>query len=292
MQAAAAKLNPTAAAVQRLMGLQSIQAIKQCHQALSDGQSENLIQQLQAIHQKLLQVPQHHLLVAEDQHSQAQAECISADMSSLFTREIDNSSIVLPKPEKNVIKQAWITNSQVHFCAKVYPTVTMNHPDAAPLLVLGGVLRNGFLHRTIREQGGAYGGGASQDSNSASFRFYSYRDPRMSATLEDFDASITWLLEKNISHAQIEESILSVIGSLDKPGSPAGEAKQAFHARLAGRTDELRTQFRERIINVTAEDLYRVTETYLTADKANIAIVTGKHGEEEARGLGLEIIHL
>ena len=61
------------------------------------------------------------------------------------------------------------------FCARAYPTVPSGHDDAAALTVLGGVLRNGYLHRTIREQGGAYGGGASQDNQSGAFRFYSPR---------------------------------------------------------------------------------------------------------------------
>jgi Zn-dependent M16 (insulinase) family peptidase len=85
---------------------------------------------------------------------------------------------------------------------------------------------------------------------------------------------------------------LGVIGSLDKPGSPAGETKQAFHAQQVGRNDEKRSLFRERIINVTAEDLYRVTNTYLLPEKANIAVVTGKHGVEEAETLGLELIYV
>ena len=83
--------------------------------------------------------------------------------------------------------------------------------------------RNGYLHRAIREQGGAYGAGASQDSQSA-FRFFSYRDPRISDTLDDFDRSIDWLLDNPLGDEKIEEAILGVIGSLDKPGSPAGEA--------------------------------------------------------------------
>ena len=67
------------------------------------------------------------------------------------------------------------------------PTVPSSHADAAALTVLGGVLRNGYLHRTIREQGGAYGGGASQDNQAGAFRFFSYRDPRIEGTLTDFD---------------------------------------------------------------------------------------------------------
>ncbi len=168
----------------------------------------------------------------------------------------------------------------------------MGHTDAAALSVLGGVLRNGYLHRTIREQGGAYGGGASQDSNSASFRFFSYRDPRMSDTLKDFDDSIAWLFDETISEQSIEESILGIVSSLDKPGSPAGEAKQEFHAQLAGRTCEKRSLYREQVTQVTATDLRRVAETYLKPDRASTVIVTGNHGEKEANKLGLDIVHV
>jgi Zn-dependent M16 (insulinase) family peptidase len=292
MQAASASFNPVAAAVQQLMGLNSVQEIKQRHNALQDDHAAQFINLLQNIHAKLLNAEKHCLLIAEEQSIASQAELLTQHLSPLFNEPTSPSQLSLAPASEKKIQQAWITQSQVHFCAKAYPTVTMNHPDAPILCVLGGILRNGFLHRTIREQGGAYGGGASQDNNSASFRFYSYRDPRFSETLDDFDAAIEWLLEKNLSDQQIEESILGVIGSLDKPGSPAGEAKQAFHARQVGRDDEKRSLFRQRIIDVTAKDLYRVATTYLLPEKANVAIVTGKHGIEEAEKLGLELIYV
>ena len=122
------------------------------------------------------------------------------------------------------------------------------HPDAPVLSVLAAFLRNGFLHRSIREQGGAYGGGASHDPNIAAFRFFSYRDPRLVETLTDFDAAITWLLATQHEQLALEEAILSVMASLDKPGSPAGEAKRDFHERLFGRTAEHRKQLRAAIV--------------------------------------------
>jgi Zn-dependent M16 (insulinase) family peptidase len=168
----------------------------------------------------------------------------------------------------------WLTNTQVNFCARAYPTVPVNHPDAAALTVLGGFLRNGHLHRTIREQGGAYGGGASQDSGVASFRFYSYRDPRLAETLADFDDAVDWMLREQHEYRALEEAILGVIGSLDRPGSPAGEAKHHFHNRLFGRTHEQREQFRQRILDVTLDDLRRVTEAYLRPELASTAVIT------------------
>jgi Zn-dependent M16 (insulinase) family peptidase len=138
-------------------------------------------------------------------------------------------------PVRAGVREIWQTSTQVNFCAKAYPTVPMGHPDAAALTVLGGFLRNGFLHRAIREQGGAYGGGASHDAGIAAFRFFSYRDPRHGATLEDFDASLAWLQDTKHEWQQVEEAILGVISSLDKPASPAGEAKKHFHETLFGR---------------------------------------------------------
>ena len=103
-------------------------------------------------------------------------------------------------------QEMWVTSTQVNFCAKAYPTVPSGHPDAPVLSVLAAFLRNGFLHRSIREQGGAYGGGASHDPNIAAFRFFSYRDPRLVETLTDFDAAITWLLDTQHEQLALEEA--------------------------------------------------------------------------------------
>ena len=89
-----------------------------------------------------------------------------------------------------------MVDSQVNFCAWALPTVGVEHEDAAALSVLAGVLRNGSLHTAIRERGGAYGAGASQDSANACFKFFSYRDPRVEGTFADFAASVDWVLNK------------------------------------------------------------------------------------------------
>ncbi|ODS25012.1 peptidase M16 [Candidatus Endobugula sertula] len=292
MQAASASLNPLTATIHQLIGLGSIQSIKQLYQQLQDGDFQPLQSSLESIHHQLQPTEKQLLLITDEKSLSEQLQQFETICQPLLQSSTTNGALTLSPPTSERTEQAWIGNSQVHFCAKAYPTVTMNHPDAAPLAVLGGVLRNGFLHRAIREQGGAYGGGASQDSHSASFCFYSYRDPRLGKTLTDFDQSIDWLLQRKLDTEAIEESILGVIGSIDKPSSPAGKAKQHFHAQLAGRTNAIRALFRQRIIEVTAEDLYRVTETYLNPAKANTAVITGSHGINEAEKLGLKLIYL
>jgi Zn-dependent M16 (insulinase) family peptidase len=170
--------------------------------------------------------------------------------------------------------QIWAANTQVNFCARAYPTVSSGHPDAPILSVLAAYLRNGFLHRSIREQGGAYGGGASHDGNVGAFRFFSYRDPRNLETLADFDASIAWVLSAEPDSLALEEAILSVISSLDKPASPSGEVKKAFYDGLYGRTADHKRALRESIVSTTLEDLRRVANTYLNPEFGCSVILT------------------
>ena len=161
---------------------------------------------------------------------------------------------------------AWLAQTNVYHHALVFAAVPTDHADAPALMVLSSVLRNNYLHRTIREQGGAYGGGASYDSNACSFKFYSYRDPRDQATFDDFLASVDWLLAQTRGEktdAWIEEAILGLMAGMDKPASPAGEAVKALFAELHGRGKAWQQAMRAKILSVTLDDLQRVATTYL-----------------------------
>jgi hypothetical protein len=279
MSIACQGMNPSSALSHSTGGVLGIQNLKALNASLSETQAQQkLLDQLLSIQQKITSTPT-QLLAIDDE---AQQSVITENLSTLWTanKESTPSTLTL-QPMRKQVRELWVCNSQVNFCAKAYPTVPAAHPDAPALTVLAGVLRNGYLHTAIREQGGAYGGGASQDSGSASFRFYSYRDPRLGETLEDFDRSVAWLLEGAHPWRVVEESILGVISSIDKPSSPAGTAKQHFHNTLLGRSHEHQVWFRNAVLDVTLEKLKQVAETYLKPDQASIGIIS--HAAEESR---------
>jgi len=277
MQAACSGMSPTAAMTHRLTGLQGIKGLKALDDSLTADVSTEamaaLAAKMKTLHERVLAAPSQVLLIGEAEHKDHYVETFSKQWQGFSAASSAPEAFVLPEVREQV-KQVWTTSTQVNFCAKAYPTVPVEHVDSAALTVLGEFLKNGYLHRVIREQGGAYGGGASQDSACAAFRFYSYRDPRSQETLDDFDASLNWLLETDHNEQSLEEAILGVVSSIDKPSSPAGEAKQAFHNNLFGRTPEQRTAFRQRILSVTQDDLQRVAKTYLHPDKASVALIT------------------
>lgn len=288
MMAASAPFSKLGSVLHKLRGLEGLSALKQLDDSLGDESAlESFMQQLSQLHEKISAAPKQFLLVGEaEQKDKLLAELFSA-WQGVSPAASENLVLDLDSPVSSK-GELWITNTQVNFCARAYQAVSVAHEDAAALSVLSGYLRNGYLHTAIREQGGAYGGGASYDSDSATFRFFSYRDPRLEDTLNDFDRSIEWLLEGKHEARQLEEAILGVIGSIDKPGSPAGEAKNAFHAELFGRDAEFRRQTRARVLDVTMNDLKRVAETYFDAEKSMTAVITHVDNAALAKSLGYE----
>ncbi len=291
MSAASSGLSAGAALQHRLSGLAGIHFLKSLDDSLTGTpEIQNLADKFQRIHAQVLAAPRQFLLVGEEEYRQKHLQELIALWKDVA--QPGQGSAFAAKPVQQRVKQCWVTNTQVNFCARAYPTVAVDHADAPVLSVLAGFLRNGYLHRAIREQGGAYGGGASHDADNAAFRFYSYRDPRMSETLADFDQSVQWLLEDKHQPRQVEEAILGVIGAIDKPGSPAGEAKDAFYNALYGRSPEQRRKFRQRVLAVSLDDLQRVGERYLRPENASTAVITNAAKQHDCEQLGLEICQL
>ncbi|MFW2160089.1 insulinase family protein [Acinetobacter beijerinckii] len=247
-----------------------------------------LIVELQSIHRKLMQAPKQFLLVCEEHQSDRLVEEIQNVWDKLA---VDKTTVALTQVEQINTNhdEAWLIQANVQFCCAAYQAVDVAHPDAASLMVLAAYLRNGFLHSAIREKGGAYGGGASYDGNACSFRFYSYRDPRLAETFSDFEASVQWLLNTEQQAHQLEEAILGLVASMDKPGSPAGEAITACYALLHARTPKFRKTLRERLLNVNLDDLKRVAKQYLLEQTPVKAVVAPFAKRDELQKLGFKI---
>ncbi len=282
LAAASAGLSPVAALNHRWEGLHGLKQIKALDDALDDPAAlAAFAARLERLRDRLCDAPRQLLVVSEAERQDAIAAALAA-------RWRDGQTVPAPfalaAPEPQPPRQGFRVNTQVNFCAKVYPAVAPNHLDAPALQVLGDFLRNGHLHRAIREQGGAYGGGAGYHPDSGAFRFYSYRDPRLADTLDDFDRALDWLHTHDHPARTLEEAILGVIAAIDKPGSPAGEAISAFFGTLFGRTPEQRRAYRQRVLNVTLDDLKRVAATWLQPERAHCAVLSDARTLKEQAG--------
>ena len=156
---------------------------------------------------------------------------------------------------KTFNKVVFPINTQVNFSAMSMDAPLYDIKESPKFLILSSLLRNEFLHKRVREQGGAYGGGASYDPFSGTFKFFSYRDPRFIETIEDFQSALSWASLGSFDDDMILESKLSVLSDIDKPSSPAGEAFKDYRLSGEGKTQKMREEYRKNIFSVSKDDL-------------------------------------
>ena len=289
MLSATQELSPIARLNENWSGISSIVAIQALDDKLKQepNAAEELADQLNTLHQRIVSQPAELLSICDAENLEQFAE--SATKALSFSHTSSKNAALELAASRSHNKTAWLCNTQINFCAKVFATVPGGHPDAPALTVLGGYLRNGYLHTAIREQGGAYGAGANQDNHTASFKFYSYRDPRISGTLSDFSGAIDWMLAQKANPAALEEAILGVVASIDKPSAPASEAKQACHNQLFGRSKSQQQAFRAAVLAVSFDDLISVTKRYLCSETFSLGVIAPESNRNELKQLGLEI---
>jgi Zn-dependent M16 (insulinase) family peptidase len=171
-----------------------------------------------------------------------------------------------------VPREGWSTSSAVSFVARAFETVRMGHRDAPALSVISKMLRSIYLHREIREKGGAYGGFATYNPGEGLFCFASYRDPHIVSTLKVYDDAFSFIRSGKYTEQDIHEAILQVCSEIDKPDPPAAAARRAFHRRIISLSDELREAFKRSLLSLTRTRVMDVAQTYFSPEKSRQAI--------------------
>ena len=154
-----------------------------------------------------------------------------------------------------LVPQGRVIASSVAFIGQVFPTVSYTHSDAPALNIAAFLFDNLTLHRKIREQGGAYGGGAVSNPLSGNFYFYSYRDPNIVSTLEAFQEAVETVIRGEFDQLDLEEAKFEMIQGLDSPMAPGSRGEVAYGWWKEGRTLDIRQAFRNRLLSLTKEEV-------------------------------------
>lgn len=170
--------------------------------------------------------------------------------------------------EKRPAREGWHTSTAVSFVASGFSAVRMDHADAPVLAVISKLLRSSFLHREIREKGGAYGGFALYSPEDGRFCFASYRDPHIRTTLEVYDRAVAYIQSGDYTDEEITESVLQVCSDIDRPDTPAETATRAFYRSFVGLTDAERQRFKNGVLTVTREAVQAAARRHFPFDRA------------------------
>ncbi|MEW6421124.1 MAG: insulinase family protein [Deinococcota bacterium] len=274
---AAAQVSPAGWVEEHLSGLTALEHLKRI---VEGDELDELLERLNRVRALLLRGQPLLCLTAT-------ADDLKLDLTPI-TREFSGDAPV-GHPYPGTLAggpQARLTDSPVAFNAVAYRTVPYTHPDSPALLVLSRLLRSEYLLKEIREKGGAYGGGAAFDARAGVLSLSSYRDPHIARTYEVF-RSARQFLDTPLTERELTEAILAASKTLDPLTSPDTAGRLRFYGDQAGYTPEVQEAYKARLLKVSLDDLKRVTDTWLTPERAGYALVAGRDPNAETDALGL-----
>lgn len=165
---------------------------------------------------------------------------------------------------------------KVYYSGVAMETVPFVDPSSASLSVLSQLLTHNYLHPEIREKGGAYGAAASNGPIKGIFAFSSYRDPNPVNTLKVFQNSGVFARDRTWSEREINEAKLGIFQGLDAPLSVDDEGARYF---MSGVTEDMDQQWREQVLDVTAQDVNNAAQQFLVDGSRKSACLLGEKRE-------------
>ncbi|XP_065168152.1 LOW QUALITY PROTEIN: presequence protease, mitochondrial-like [Atheta coriaria] len=154
-----------------------------------------------------------------------------------------------------------VLNVPVNYCSKTILTVPYTHADYSRLQILAKLISAKYLHPELREKNGAYGGGLRLSTDGV-LTFFSYRDPRNTATLDVFDNTHQWLSNNfpKFTPQDITEAKLGVFQSVDAPVPPGSKGSNEF---FYGLTNDILQRHRAALMTVNEINLKETMEKYM-----------------------------
>ena len=270
---AQAKLSSEGALNERLQGIEMLHTVRELAR-LDERDLGGLIQSLDAIRTRLFRKDSLQVVVTcQEDMVGAIRDLLAVLVAELPTPPEDGQA---PKPDPlDPAPEARAAPVPVAFNVRSFKTVRYTHADAPVLLVLANYLRDNFLHRELREKGGAYGGFAQASTGAGTFSFGSYRDPNIVRTYDVYDRAAAWVVDAPVEAEPLMEAILGACGDVDPLESPDIKGRREAVNRLTGFTREERERFKQRLLQVTGDDLKRVARSYLLEGRGVQATVAG-----------------
>ena len=174
-----------------------------------------------------------------------------------LTMNKDNNNIISIENLKPGIKQVIKTSSLVSNCVEAFIIPNYKNEDYPKIIVAANLLALNYLHKEIREKGGAYGSGAK--FNSGICYLFSYRDPNPHKTYTHFEKGVSKISKGKFSDQDIEETKLYIFSDIDNEVPPQEKGLDLF---IKGYSIKDKNEFREQILNTTKDDIIRVTKEY------------------------------
>lgn len=185
-----------------------------------------------------------------------------------------------PKLKLKSTKQGLKNSAQIQYvaCGGNFKDRGLSYTGVINVLKV--ILSYDYLWSEVRVKGGAYGC-MNIISRNGDGCFVSYRDPNLKETIEAFENCADYIAEFDEDDMALTKYIISAIGNLDTPLTPAARGFNSLSAYMSGITDEMVQREREQVIDATVEDIRKCSELIQGFMEDHTLCVVGNAGKIE-----------
>ena len=168
-----------------------------------------------------------------------------------------------------------MSTNGIYFCAQSQATFPMHDPRTPVLHVLANILSSCYLHREVREKGGAYG--ASCVVRNGALGMSSFYDPNTDATLAAFDGALQWAAAGQFEDRDLDEAKLSMFADIDAPETPSSVGTGEW---IRGLSVESRQEFRSKLLQCGRDDVAELAQHLVESRDQDGAVHTSILGSD------------
>jgi Zn-dependent M16 (insulinase) family peptidase len=212
-----------------------------------------------------------------------------------FTRAMPSATFTPQRWDRKPVSvnEGLTIPAQVNYVGKGASLYAQGYEPDGSIHVIGKYLGTTWLWDKIRVQGGAYGGFSTFNQNSGVFTYLSYRDPNVLATLDNYDNTVKFLRDLDLSESELKKSIIGTIGDFDAYLLPDAKGYQSMVRHLTHYTDGIRQQTRDEVLGASVQDFKQFADVLQRVAEHGEVVVLGSaeaiHKANAEKGQFLEV---
>lgn len=162
---------------------------------------------------------------------------------------------------KNIGAEAVENGAKVVYNAKAANFIKAGFKYSGKMNVIKNIVNTEYLWNEVRVKGGAYGCGCNFSRNGIVYA-YSYRDPNVKETFDNFDNIGNFINKLTLSDKEITKYTLGAINVIDRPKSKADRLELMVARYYNGLTKEDVQRERDEILSVTEKDVKEYAQLF------------------------------
>jgi len=217
-----------------------------------DARSEELVTRLKEIHDHVVRRNGMFVsVVCHEDDMTGVSKTLPPFIKGFSQRDVESVALEFPKQALN---EGFKDASKVQYVLKGYDYKQLGAEYSGAMEVLQQVLSRVYLQNRIRVIGGAYGGFARIEPSGA-LAFFSYRDPNLRKTVENYKQAGEFLRKFEPTEPELRRLIIGTIAGRDRPLTPQQKGRVAVERYITQIPHATLQQERDEILTATAEQI-------------------------------------